>query len=543
MRKMLRTLRIILSIQNTININEILFAFRCIPVIGKYIPDRIYGARAPKIIALFFSLIGEFFRIFFGRICLFVFLFFASGAASSLNDYAQESFFLYGFLIISLIGVCIYNIFHIFTETKYTVFFIGMDAKEYILAKFLYESVYVFSSYTVFGIPAALLSGMKWYLAILIPFAGVGFKAATLGRQMAVYASRQARGKTQSKRGVPVSIAGNGALSVIFIVLLVIVGFAGITIVANTNLYPFLAAVLVVGSLCNIPGILLIRRFPYSLYRTALFAEQKRGEIIKEKEDRLNGKKREVRINETEEIRTGARGYRYLHEIFLKRHFGIFLKKIIVTSVITALGIALASVLLYFEIRSGRPEKSVLLYLITRHAGIFPFLISIVNFGAFLAHASFANCDSAMLVYSFYKTPKSLLTMYRLRVKSAILYSLIPGVMIAVFSIVVMALTGREINVFDYFFTLCVIVLSTVFFSVWHMAIYYLVQPYTSDIKVESKLYGFLSFLVGFVCTVMAFLPLNAFVLTVSGIIFTGLFIFISDRMVYKFAPKTFRVK
>ena len=133
--------------------------------------------------------------------------------------------------------------------------------------------------------------------------------------------------------------------------------------------------------------------------------------------------------------------------------------------------------------------------------------------------------------------------MYRLRIKSAILYSLIPGGMIAVFSIVVMALTGTDLNVFDYFFTLCVIALATVFFSVWHLTIYYLVQPYASDIMVKSKLYGFLSFIIGFVCIVMAFLPLNALVMTIAGVIFTGLFILLSDIMVYKLAPKTFRMK
>ena len=42
MQKTLNTLRIILSIENTVNINEILHTIRNIPLIGKYIPEKIY---------------------------------------------------------------------------------------------------------------------------------------------------------------------------------------------------------------------------------------------------------------------------------------------------------------------------------------------------------------------------------------------------------------------------------------------------------------------------------------------------------------------
>ena len=59
MQKTLNTLRIILSIENTVNINEILNAIRHIPFIGKYIPEKIYGLWIIKFLATVMSVISE----------------------------------------------------------------------------------------------------------------------------------------------------------------------------------------------------------------------------------------------------------------------------------------------------------------------------------------------------------------------------------------------------------------------------------------------------------------------------------------------------
>ena len=66
MRTILNSLRIILSIRNTININLILHGIRSIPVIGKYIGEEIYGIRIIKIFAMIPAVTGEILRAFFG---------------------------------------------------------------------------------------------------------------------------------------------------------------------------------------------------------------------------------------------------------------------------------------------------------------------------------------------------------------------------------------------------------------------------------------------------------------------------------------------
>ena len=67
MQTILDSLRIVLSIRNTITVNALINGIRHIPIIGKHIPETIYRVRAVKIIALIVSIQIELLRAFFGK--------------------------------------------------------------------------------------------------------------------------------------------------------------------------------------------------------------------------------------------------------------------------------------------------------------------------------------------------------------------------------------------------------------------------------------------------------------------------------------------
>ena len=158
MRTMLRTLGIILSLRNTININEILSGIRHIPIVGKKIPARVHGVRIIKILAMIPSVITELFKAFFGPLCLFGFLFVSSATLGSLRLYESRSVYLYLFLIISLMGVFFNNNFRFSTEVKYAVFYMGMDAKKYVLVhKRLHDTEHIPHLVVSHGADAAVL--------------------------------------------------------------------------------------------------------------------------------------------------------------------------------------------------------------------------------------------------------------------------------------------------------------------------------------------------------------------------------------------------
>lgn len=544
MRKILNTLKIIISVENTITTNEILHGIRSIPLIGKYIPEQIYSIKFFKIIAFIISVQGILLKAFLGKICLFGFLFFLPVALSFLNDYSQGTVYSFAFLVISLISVFLGSVFSPTLESEYCVAHMGMDAKEFIMAKVFISCFNVFISYFILGIPTAIFSRVNWFIAILIPFAGVGFKVFTLGLEMTVYALRFNKGKRENKKGVPISFGGNLVINALLLTFLMIGGFICIPLIAYYNFYILPAVLIVLAALSNIPGIMLIRRFPYGLYRAALFGEKKRSDMIKVKEKNRNQNRKKVEINKTDEVKSGAKGYRYLNELFIKRHSKILWKKVIWNTVFTVAGIALFSALLYLEVvRYQAPEKSFVRGLFMHHPGFFPFVLYMLNTGSYMSHAMFANCDSSLLMFAFYKQPKALRTMYRLRVASVIKFNLIPTILIAVFSVFTIYFTGGEEYVFQWIFTVLTIVLSMILFSIRHMFFYYMLQPYSSDFMVKSKVYGFLTFVIETVIFVIMCTPTPAWILTIILGLFSIFYFVLFDKLVYKFAPKTFRIK
>lgn len=544
MRKTLNALRIILSIRKTIDINEILNAIRNIPVIGKFFPDEFFGLWIIKFIATVMSFISEIMKAFFGKLCIFAFIFLVSAVFSSFNETSQGTAFLFGFLAVSLAWTFLYSVFRSTPEGEYAVFHMGMDAKTYVNARFLYNAFNVVIGYTVFGIPAAIFSCVKWYLAILLPLAGLGFMAAPLGFEMSVYAIKLSRGKKKNRKGVPVSIDGNlTANALISTFILIGAAIAG-GLILFYDLHFIVVILYLLSVLSLVPGLLLMKKFPFNLYKTALYAEKVKMEIYKKQQKKEMGQSFEVKVNEAEESGRGLKGYRYLNDIFFKRHGNIIWKNQIISIVITVLGIALLSVFLYFEVtRTDDVTKSVLRYLFSKHPGIFIFALSVFNTGAFMSRTMFAGCDSSMLVYGFYRTPEALRKMFRLRVLSVFKYNMIPSSLMIVFAIVSIALTGGERYFGEYFSIAVTITVFTLLFSLRHLTIYYILQPYTKDFMIKSKLYGYLSFFYGCVVVIVMFIPMPAAFSAIAGIIITGLYFLIADKLIYKFAPKTFKIK
>ena len=544
MRTTLKTLRIILSLRTTIEINAIIDGIRHLPIIGKHISEKIHGVRIIKFLAAITSVTGEILRAFFGKLALFACLLLGSGVFSYFNDYSQKTVFLYGFFGLLLIAVFVINYFKTYAETEYAVFIMGMDAKKYVQAIFLYNVFNVVVGYTVFGIPAALLAKVPWYIAFLIPVAGVGIRAITLGIQMSIYAAKQSAGLKAGLKGVPISIGGSLVANVILICALSAAGMVLLPVVVFNDAFLPVSMVVVAAALALIPGILLIRRFPYGLYRTALFAERTRKQINDKNIKKQKRGNTEVAISKTKGIKTNAKGYGFLNELFLKRHRKILWGRLFWTIFATAWAIALASVFLYFELGELEDNtESILRFIFSKHPAVFPMIFFFINSGSSMAHAMYANCDSAFLNFAFYKKPEALKKMFGLRIVSVIKYNVIPAVMIAVFSIVVIALTGGQAYFLQYVFNILTIALALIFFSTRHMVIYYLLQPYAKDVMIKSKLYGITSFITGAVLIIMVFTPLTAWMLTIAGTLITVIYIFAAGKLVYKYSPKTFRIK
>ena len=93
---------------------------------------------------------------------------------------------------------------------------------------------------------------------------------------------------------------------------------------------------------------------------------------------------------------------------------------------------------------------------ITNHYMYFLYLIMITNQGNRIIRAMFFHCDISMLKYNFYRNRKTILNLFKLR-------------LISLFKI-------------NLLITISTIIISN-FFSIFYMSLYYLIQPFTNNMK------------------------------------------------------------
>ena len=83
----------------------------------------------------------------------------------------------------------------------------------------------------------------------------------------------------------------------------------------------------------------------------------------------------------------------------------------------------------------------------------------------------------------------------------------------------------------------------SVFFSVHYLMLYYLLQPYTVGAELKSGTYRIVMTVTYLVCYFMMRVQMPTFVFGLMTIIFCVAYSIIACILVYRLAPKTFRLR
>lgn len=231
-------------------------------------------------------------------------------------------------------------------------------------------------------------------------------------------------------------------------------------------------------------------------------------------------------------------GFDYLNSIFFERHKRILVKPIIVRLAIIAVSFAAAIIAPMFIKNAFK-----LLSDPTKILPFFIFIMYLISIGERVCKAMFYNCDISLLRYSFYREKRAVLSNFKTRLIWIAGLNLIPA---AAISLAVAAydaifrLNWSAVSTFS--FILSIFVLSF-FFSVHHIFLYYIFQPYTTELGVKNPFFKLINFVVYMVCFYSMYIksPPSFFAL----IVVTATLIYISAALilVYKLAPSRFRVK
>ena len=247
---------------------------------------------------------------------------------------------------------------------------------------------------------------------------------------------------------------------------------------------------------------------------------------LKDKDKKIDNKKLE-----------GKKGYDLFNTIFFERHKEILLRSARKYSVIL---IGIYIILGYLVLtKNGYYTKVNNFYI--KNIGWFGLIMFIVNRGAIITQAMFFNCDHAMLRYNFFREPNSILDLFKKRLIIVSKVNLLPAFVIGVGNIVLLILTNNTSPVTLISNFLFIVSLS-IFFSVHYLVIYYLFQPFNKEMEVKKMSYSIMTLITYMITYSLTRISIDSVTLSIFGVIFTIIYVIVSLKLVYKYAPETFKL-
>ena len=526
---MARTLRITFSLRNTYRVNNILYALKQIPLVGRILPETLYQEPGLKILANIISVLWEIFAALIGKGAYFLILL---GAAALYPSPEKRALFLYLMVICTVLGGFVNT--YMFNPTKdkyYALILLRMDARSYTLVNYGYALIKLAAAYLLFGLLLGGLVDLPVWQRVLLPLFAVGVKLFAAAYMLRDY-EKTGNASNENKVG-PLYWAA------LFLGLAAAFGLPPIRI-----FLPQAAGLIFVGLGAALGAFSAGRILRFAFYREMY------QELLGDWMDQMDKggasktasaarKQSEKAISADTGITSSRNGFEYLNELFIKRHQRILWRaaeKIAFVCLILVLA-ALIALSLYPEV------KAVVNELTMQFLPYFVFILYAINRGTGFTQALFINCDSSLLTYSFYKKPGQILKLFRIRLREIIKINLLPAFVIGAGLAVLLFASGGTDNPVNYAVLVVSVLCMSVFFSVHYLMIYYLLQPYTAGAEMKSGTYKIVMTVTYFVCYLMMRVQMPTLIFGLMTIVFCVAYSVIACVVVYRMAPKTFKLR
>lgn len=512
------------QVKNTYRVNTFIYSLKQIPILGKVFKDALYSNYALKLLGTLVSIMTEILSIFLGKflyITIMVFAVITLYPSTSAVNFVHVLFFL------TLIGALMNT--YMFNPTKdkyYAMFIMRMDAKTYSLSNYFYAILKVIIGFLPFTIIFGKLSQVNIWICLLLPIFVAATKITVTAYHLSLY----------NKKGI---VINENNLSkhlwiLVILFLLIAYGLPALKIVIPSFILISLMLIMIIISIFAIKYILNFQNYR-EMYKQVLTNTNMNALNTNEvtKATVLN------QITIDQEIKSKKKGFAYFNDLFVRRHSKLLLKSAKRVTFISAIiiGIVLLIITVNTELK-GEVNRVILTYL-----PYFVFIMYLINRGEAVTRAMFMNSDHSMLTYAFYRKPTSILKLFKERLKSIILINLLPATIIGIGLVLILFVSGGSENPLNYLILFISIIAMSIFFSVHHLVIYYLLQPYNIDSETKNTTYTIVNILTYVVCYYMIDLRLPTLYFGLATIIFAITYSLISLFLVYKFAPKTFKIR
>lgn len=309
---------------------------------------------------------------------------------------------------------------------------------------------------------------------------------------------------------------------------------------AIVSSFPVMTLILAVGLFAAIQ----LARYPD--YRSVVDAATKRddpllniGQMVTDvNKASVESKDRDyVTVEKDADKLQSKKGYAYLNALFFARHRSLINRPVNIRFAIIGI-IGLAGVIgsLTFDQMAD--------FLKTNWGVAIPALVLIMLYlsvGEKMCKALFYHCDLSLLRYTFYQ--KASFQHFRIRLYKVMGQNISIGAVLgATLTLNILAAGGEVFSQDVLALWICTLSLS-VFFSIHHLFMYYIFQPYTSELNVKNPYYHMVSIVVGAACGLSLFIRIPSHIFTIFVLALTLLYFILAFSLIRKVGSRTFRVR
>lgn len=543
--KLLTAVKTLITLRVFYAMNGVIYFLKRLWLVGPHIPDSLFGRIRVKkaltaIVVLWYIAYKMTTPFLYVSLCI------ALPLSLIIDEYAhlslaQDGFNLglWMFFFLNYVSGSLVNsrIFRVTTEKYIAIKQLKLDPQVYVQADLLlYLLTLLITNIPVFLV-VIVLFGLPFYYFVLLLITFLSFRLSVDGVFLYLY---------QKKRWlIRSSYIGLKGLLSVFIVFIILTAYLppvfGIALSIDRFLFhPISGAVLFALGLISFYYLF----FGYKEYRTA-YLYSVRYEFLDAvvAKEMVQSGFRDVELKEKDYMTSQGldhlKGYRYINAIFFKRHRRMLLRSVFFHSGVVIL-LGMIGLIAYFFRPQAISPISQELY---RYVGTFVFALYFVSIGQKATRAMFYNADISLLRYPFYRKPTAVIEHFWIRLRVIGRYNLIIAGTMLLMVWLFQFVTDGPLFSYEMIGLYLVMIIGSLFFAVHQLFLYYVFQPFTTDLKIKNPFYIVIESSISVLAFTLLQVKASGFGLVGIILAFTTLYILVALILVYRLAPKYFRVK
>ncbi len=531
----------IYRIRSAIAGNQLIYWLTRIKLLNQVFTDRLYAAQEGKLVLSILVSGYRVVRALVGKFLYLAVIWLLPLGAAGIDPYSKAGFgaSVWIFFWLSFVaGTMLQPISVEPSQLKYTcVRQMGMNAADYQTSEILTSHLAAFAGFTPFLMIWGGITGGGVLRGLLLSLALAGVRMAAEWFHLWLFARFHY---------VP---SGKAAYTIGMIVVCLALAYGPLPFgappdLARYLLYPATVTLLVaVGSVCS----RAIFRYPhhYELILATCQPEKIPGKAAAESAQKKQFDQVKLKDSDldTKDDFSRLHGWKYLQAIFFRRHRRMLLRPMYIVMALVA-GVTVVGCVALLWI--GRDEEVREVFgLVTQSLPLCVFLIYLMDntVGERICKAMFYNCDLALLRYGWYRERDAILKNFFLRWRMLCgVNLLLSGAVCAMFVLLTLVAGGRP-PVGEFILFLLALLSLGVFFATHSLAMYYLFQPYTSELDTKNPMFKLLNFLMYVVCYAALQVKSTPTWFALLVFVVTAVYSVVMLGLVLRRAPKTFRVK